>query len=209
MSPGGFAPARSPSRSAISERNGPLFCSCTTSPSANSMIRRHIVCFGQLSLQPATNLRSTLSSTKGKSCSCKRCRPFRSEIADREGDLAGPKPPGDIFHQVQVANGVGAVDLDDQPLESRVIGQLTAQTSDRFRFPKEGDGQIDRDLDVTVLADEIAPIIDGAGDHKLRQRFVRCEVLRRGDSAIRTLSMQERFGTAQRERAQVDLRLVP
>ena len=80
-----------------------------------------------------------------------------------------PKLPGDIFHKLQITNDLAAVDLDDDPLECRVIRHLPAQVLDGLRVLKKRDRQIDRELDRAVLGNEIAPIVDRLADDELRQ----------------------------------------
>jgi len=50
---------------------------------------------------------------------------------------------GDGFQQPQLGNGRRGVDLDDESLESPLIGQLPAQRCDRHRIPKTRDRQLD------------------------------------------------------------------
>src|SRR5262245_39212832 len=88
------------------------------------------------------------------------------------------------------------------------------QMFDQFRIPKERYWQIDRDFDVTVASSEIAPSVDPPANHKLRHRahmgtIVRHDRSRRHGPQSRMTDRHECFGAAQRERAHIDLRLIP
>src|SRR5262249_44176788 len=104
--------------------------------------------FAAVAVTAGEELSSDLELDEGKIVKSHKRRPFHSEIADRDGDGAVPKQPGDLLHQSQVADDVGRVDLDDEPLESRVIRYASVQMFDQFGIAKEGDWQLDRDLDV-------------------------------------------------------------
>ena len=142
-------------------------------------------------------------------------RPLGSEIVDRNPDIVEPKLPRNIRHQFQVSHDLLAVDLDDQSFKGRVLGQLGPDFSEQVRVLKRADRQIDRDLDVAVLMNEIAPISHGLADDELRQRaevritVVQNEKSRRDGPPCRMPHAHERLGAAEAERVGVDLRLVP
>jgi hypothetical protein len=48
-------------------------------------------------------------------------RPFRAEIVDGNADLAESHLPGEVRHKRQAARDFGAIDLDNDPVEVRVI----------------------------------------------------------------------------------------
>src|SRR5271169_639710 len=87
-----------------------------------------------------------LDLSEGKVVKAAAQGPFRPEIVDRNGDIVEPKLPCDIFHEIQVANDVDAVDFDDHPVERRVIWDLSAKGLHRFWILKEGDWQVNCDL---------------------------------------------------------------
>ena len=49
-----------------------------------------------------------------------------------------------------------------------MIRQFPMQTLDRFRVLEEGHGQIDRELDRTLLQEEMVPVGHGPADHDFR-----------------------------------------
>src|SRR6516162_5228966 len=85
----------------------------------------------------------------------------------------------------------------------------------RFRIPKKGDRQIDRDIDVSVLSDEITPVLDCPTNDEFRQggamriTVIWYEISRRDNPPARMPDADKRFGATQAERGGVDLRLVP
>src|SRR5262249_9213832 len=169
--------------------------------------------FAAVAVTSGEELSSDLQLDEGKIVKPPKRRPFRSEITDRDGDRAVSKQPGDLLHQSQVAHDVGRVDLDDESLESRMARYASVQMFDQFRIAKEGDWQIDRDFDVTVQSSEIAPIIDRLINHNLRHLrgrgiTVRHDIAWRHDPQSRMTNGHERFGTAERQRAGIDLRLI-
>lgn len=77
---------------------------------------------------------------------------------------------GELFRWFEVANEIDTVDLDDQPLEGRMIRNLPAQIAHRFRVLKECDRQIDGNFDVAMLADEVAPVVECTANYEFGQR---------------------------------------
>src|SRR5262245_65142217 len=80
---------------------------------------------------------------------------------------------------------------------------------------KEGDGQLDRDLDVAVSGGEILPILDDPRDHRHRGgNGIAIAVAGLGPSALRAFRRAAtrsiyRCGAAQREPACIDFWQVP
>jgi len=142
-------------------------------------------------------------------------RPFHPEIVDGNADLAESHLFGEILHQRQAARDRRAVDLDDYPVEGRLIRQPPIQVFQARRIAQKRDGKIDRDIDAQLLGEPVVPIGDRLIDDELRQRLktriaiLRYEMRRQHKPQMGMAHAQKRFGAIDGERPAVDLRLVP
>src|SRR5207244_392874 len=98
-----------------------------------------------------------------------QCGPVYAETVDRNGDIVEPDLLGDVDQEVQIADGFGAVDFNDQPPERRMAGHPAAKIAHRLAILKNGNRQVDREVDGALLLQKIVPILNGSTDKKIRQ----------------------------------------
>src|ERR1700730_5649735 len=143
------------------------------------------------------------------------CRPFRSEIVDRDPDVVKTKLPCHTLCQGKATNDLDAVNLNHHSFKSGVIWHSPAQVPDRLWLLKEGHRKIDRDLDRAALGDKIVPIPDHPFNDELRQgaellvTFIGYEIRRRYNPPGRMTHADKRLSAAYGNRTRLDFRLIP
>lgn len=68
-----------------------------------------------------------LDFDEGELALSRQREPFCTEIIDGDGDLVVAKLARDILREREIANDIGPVAFDDQPLEGRMIRQFPMQ----------------------------------------------------------------------------------
>ena len=71
---------------------------------------------------------------------------LRTEIIDRNGDVAEPDLSCNGSCQVQIGNEIRGTDFNDKPVKCGVIWDPAAKIDDRIRIAEKIERQIDRDL---------------------------------------------------------------
>ncbi|GCC47558.1 hypothetical protein chiPu_0031740, partial [Chiloscyllium punctatum] len=133
-------------------------------------------------------------------------RPVGADIVDRDADIVQANAPCDLDRKVEIVDHLGAVDLDQQAGESRMVRNPVAELAHRMVVREKRDRQIDREIDRPDLFDEIAPVLDRALDHelgqcmKMRIAFVGDEVGRRHDAPCGMAHPDQCLGSAWNQR---------
>src|ERR1700730_17917748 len=143
------------------------------------------------------------------------CRPFRSEIVDRDPDVMKTKLPAHTLCQGKATDDLDAVNLNQHSFKGWMIRHSPAQVRDRLWLLKEGHRDIDCDLDRAALGDKIVPILHRPINDELRQgaellvTYIGYEIRRRHNPPGRMTHTDKRLSTAYRNRPRLDFRLIP
>ncbi len=93
-------------------------------------------------------------------------RPVGPEIVDRQADIVQADLARDLGQEVEVADRLLAVDLDRQPAEGRMRRHAAAEIAHRLRLLQIGRGQVDREIDRSLLLQQKMPVPHDALDHE-------------------------------------------
>lgn len=139
----------------------------------------------------------------------------RAEVIDRYPDIVELQLHSDLARPFGVADDLIFRDLDDEAGKARVRGQKRAHHRDELGLLDYGNRHVDGQPEPQSLLDETLPIRHGMADYKLGQRLKgrmagrRQQVLGKNHAAGWMPGPHQCFGAAERQRLEIDLRLIP